>query len=234
MRKNTVNFLADLPTLLAILAMTGTGLILKYSLPPGSGGRGLMLWGLGRHDWGGVHFWIAVGLGVLLVVHLVLHWPWVVGTFRRLTSRTGARAGRPAAMVLNVSCVAFLLATVAAAGGFALVANSSVSTSAALARGHAREHAEVQPGSSGFGRTAGSESAAEDHDHGPLHIRGSMTLADVALESGLPVTTLLALLELPDGTSSQERLGMLCRTHGLSMSTVRSIITEHAETPSGE
>jgi hypothetical protein len=68
MRKNTVNFYVDLATLLAILAMTGTGLILKYSLPPGSGGRGLVLWGLGRHDWGGVHFWIAVGLGVLLVV----------------------------------------------------------------------------------------------------------------------------------------------------------------------
>ncbi|MHC4142953.1 MAG: DUF4405 domain-containing protein [Planctomycetota bacterium] len=95
MRKNTVNFLVDLATLLAILAMTGTGLILKYSLPPGSGGRGLVLWGLGRHDWGGIHFWIAVGLGLLLVVHLVLHWPWVVATFRRLTSGTGARVAPP-------------------------------------------------------------------------------------------------------------------------------------------
>ncbi|MHC4142952.1 MAG: hypothetical protein ACYSUF_14185 [Planctomycetota bacterium] len=55
-----------------------------------------------------------------------------------------------------------------------------------------------------------------------------MTLADVALESGLPVTTLLALLELPDGTSSQERLGSLSRAHGLSMSAVRSIVTENA------
>jgi hypothetical protein len=225
MRKNTVNFSIDLATLLAILAMTGTGLILKYSLPPGSGGRGLMLWGLGRHDWGGVHFWIAVGLGVLLVVHLVLHWPWVVGTFRRLTSRTGARAGRPAVMTLNVSCVAFLLATAGAAAGFALVANSSVSTSAALARDHAREHAEVPLDSPGPGHAVGGESAAEDCDHGPLEIRGSMTLAEVALESGVPVGTLLALLELPDGTSPQERLGQLCRAHGLSMSAVRSMVT---------
>ena len=234
MRKNTVNFLVDLATLLAILAMTGTGLILKYSLPPGSGGRGLVLWGLGRHDWGGVHFWIAVGLGVLLVVHLVLHWPWVVATFRRLTSGSGARAGRPAALALNVSFVAFLLATAGAAGGFSLVANSSVSTSAAQAREHAREHAEVGPDAAGRGRAARGESAAEDCDHGPLQIRGSMTLADVERESGLHVATLLALLELPDRTSPQERLGQLCRTHGLSMSAVRSIVTEHAETPSGE
>jgi hypothetical protein len=234
MRKNTVNFLVDLATLLAILAMTGTGLILKYSLPPGSGGRGLVLWGLGRHDWGGIHFWIAVGLGLLLVVHLVLHWPWVVATFRRLTSGTGARVGRPAAMALNVSCVAFLLATAGAAAGFALFANSSVSTSAAQAREHAREHAEGGLDAAGTGRVAGGKSATEDCDHGPLQIRGSMTLTDVALESGLPVTTLLALLELPDGTSSQERLGSLSRAHGLSMSAVRSIVTEHAETPSGE
>ena len=55
-----------------------------------------------------------------------------------------------------------------------------------------------------------------------------MTLADVERETGLPVTAVLALLELPPGTSPQERLGPLCRTHGLSMSTVRTII---ASTP---
>jgi hypothetical protein len=218
MRKNTLNFVVDLATLLAILAMLCTGLILRYSLPPGSGGRGLALWGLGRHDWGGVHFWIAVSLGLLLVVHLVLHWPWVVGTIRRLTSRTAARTGRPASAFLNVTCVVFLLAIAGAATGFTYYASASVSTSAELAREHAREHA---------------ESAAQEHDHGPLEIRGSMTLAEVEQVTGLSLTTLLATLNLPAGTSPDEHLGRVCRAQGLSMTTVRSILAEQAGSPPG-
>jgi hypothetical protein len=228
MRKNTLNFLIDLGTLLAILAMIGTGLILKYSLPPGSGGRGLMLWGLGRHDWGDVHFWAAVGLGLLLATHIALHWPWVVGTVRRLTNRTRPRTGRPAAAVLNVSCIVFLLVIAGSAAGFALFANGNVSASVEQAQAHAREHAQVRLDAPGLGRAVGGEAAGDDCDHGPAQVRGSMTLADVERQTGVPVARLVALLGLPEGTSSHERLGPLCRSHGLSMSTVRSVVREHA------
>jgi hypothetical protein len=231
MRKNTLNFLVDLATLLAILSMIGTGLILKYSLPPGSGGRGLVLWSLGRHDWGDVHFWIAVSLGALLVVHIVLHWPWVVGTIRRLTSRSGARTGRPASMLLNVSCIAFFVAIAGAAAGFTLFANDSVTASVAAARAHDAEHEQARLDAPGIGRAAAGNPATEECDHGPLHLRGSMTLADVERQTGLPVTTVLVLLELPPGTSPHERLGPLCRSHGLAMSDARAIINEHAVTP---
>lgn len=44
----------------------------------GQGGEHIkQLWELGRHDWGAVHFWLAVGFIVLMVVHLVLHWTWI-------------------------------------------------------------------------------------------------------------------------------------------------------------
>ncbi|MHC4128669.1 MAG: DUF4405 domain-containing protein [Planctomycetota bacterium] len=232
MRKNTLNFLIDLATLLAILSMIGTGLILKYSLPPGSGGRGLVLWGLGRHDWGDVHFWIAVSLGALLVAHIVLHWPWVVGTIRRLTNRTGTRTGRPASTLLNVSCIAFFVVIAGAAAGFTLFANDNVSASVARAQEHDREHAQARVDTPGIGLApAAGNPATEECDHGSSHLRGSMTLAEVERETGLTVTAVLALLELPQGTSPQERLGPLCRTYGLSMSTARSIISEHAVTP---
>jgi hypothetical protein len=130
MRKNTLNFIVDAVTLLAILGMTGTGLILKFSLPPGSGGRGLTLWGLGRHDFGTVHFWIAAALGALLIVHLVLHWSWVVGTIRRLANRRG----RSTTAAVNASCAAFVIAIVGAFAGFTLYTNASVSVSAPAAR----------------------------------------------------------------------------------------------------
>ena len=83
MRKNTLNFAVDVLTLLAILLMVGTGLVMKFTLPPGSGGRGLILSGLGRHDWGDVHFWASVALGVLLVLHVALHWAYVKTNLKR-------------------------------------------------------------------------------------------------------------------------------------------------------
>jgi len=37
----------------------------------------LTLWGLGRHDWGEIHLWLATVMIVLVVVHIWLHWGWV-------------------------------------------------------------------------------------------------------------------------------------------------------------
>ena len=76
MKRSTVNFVVDVLTLLVVLMMIYTGLLLKWVLPPGSG-HTKVLWGYARHDWGQVHFWIAVALGGLLLVHLFLHWTWI-------------------------------------------------------------------------------------------------------------------------------------------------------------
>ena len=35
------------------------------------------------------HEWLGIGLGVVLLVHLTLHWDWVVRTTRKLFSRGG-------------------------------------------------------------------------------------------------------------------------------------------------
>jgi len=91
MRKNTVNYLIDGCAFVIMLVITATGLLMKYTLPPGSGGK--VVWGLGRHAWGGVHFWAAAALLSLLVLHVALHWAWVCASTRRL--KPGG-AGRPA------------------------------------------------------------------------------------------------------------------------------------------
>ena len=82
--RSGVNFWVDAATAVAIAAMLGTGILLKWVLPPGiRGGRGLSWLGEGRHYWGDVHFWISVVLVVLLVFHLVLHWSWITACWRR-------------------------------------------------------------------------------------------------------------------------------------------------------
>jgi hypothetical protein len=94
MRRMTVNFVVDLISFVNLLLLAVTGAVMKWVLPPGSGGgRGQgfrggrrfgpgvdpvkHLFGLGRHDWGDVHFVLALLFVFLILVHLILHWTWI-------------------------------------------------------------------------------------------------------------------------------------------------------------
>ena len=89
MRKATINFTVDLLCLAALLALTFTGVVIKYVLPPGTGGRHRRLaggraaeevedlWLMTRHEWGSVHFYLALAFLVLIAIHVVLHWQWI-------------------------------------------------------------------------------------------------------------------------------------------------------------
>ena len=58
--------------------LTGTGLLLYFRLPPASrGGRGLELYGLDRHEWGELHFYMSLLAITLTMLHLWLNWPWL-------------------------------------------------------------------------------------------------------------------------------------------------------------
>jgi len=81
MTRTAFNFLIDTLLLVLIVSLAATGLLLRYVLPPGSrGGSDLSLWGWTRHEWGDLHFWIALALAALLVLHVALHWSWVCAT----------------------------------------------------------------------------------------------------------------------------------------------------------
>ena len=81
MRRNTLNFIVDALTLLTMLVMVSTGLLIKYILPPRLGtGVHKSLADMDRHEWGEIHFWAAVVLGALLLLHVALHWKWVCAT----------------------------------------------------------------------------------------------------------------------------------------------------------
>ncbi len=77
MNRTIANIIIDIIAAFQFLGMIATGYILRFPLPPGSN-KTLSLWGCTRHQWGNVHFWISLGLLVVLIVHLVLHWNWIV------------------------------------------------------------------------------------------------------------------------------------------------------------
>jgi hypothetical protein len=89
MNKSATNFWVDAVAFAAFLFLAATGAITRYMLPPGTG-HFRSLWGMDRHDWGGVHFWIAVVFLITLALHVILHWRWITGMIKGQT-RPGAR-----------------------------------------------------------------------------------------------------------------------------------------------
>lgn len=89
MKRNSLNFTVDLAAFLILLAVVFTGFVMEYVLPPGSGGggRGLgqgrnareikQLWSMTRHEWGDIHFLLAIIFVILMAVHIALHWGWI-------------------------------------------------------------------------------------------------------------------------------------------------------------
>jgi hypothetical protein len=63
---------------LAFCAIVGTGSLLAFRLPPGSsGGAGLVVLDMTRHEWGAWHTWIGYAFLALIAIHLDLHWKWL-------------------------------------------------------------------------------------------------------------------------------------------------------------
>ena len=96
MKRSSLNFIVDLVSFLNLLGIVFTGCIMKYILPPGTGGRGHRLheglgrghikdlWSMTRHEWGNVHFYLAVLFVILMAVHIILHWSWLKNYFKSL------------------------------------------------------------------------------------------------------------------------------------------------------
>lgn len=120
MPRGKLNLILD--SLLLILAggLVSTGFVLEFILPPGSGrmeggrsgGAVRLLWGLDRHAWGNVHFWVAVGLLAGFAVHLILHWAWIKA---QIVGGPTVPAGRRRFRLLIASAALLILAALIAA-----------------------------------------------------------------------------------------------------------------------
>ena len=107
MNKAKLNLVIDGLLLLNLAAIAGIGLLVKYVLVPGFReweiyGRNvdLRLWGLDRHQWGAVHYYLGLALLALLVVHVVLHWGMIISILRKLIPNRIARRVVVAALVI--------------------------------------------------------------------------------------------------------------------------------------
>ncbi len=105
MKRTTANLAIDLLAAAFFLGMLATGYILYFTLPPGSN-RTLALWHGSRHQWGQVHFWLSTGFIAILLVHLALHWKWIVVV---LAQRFGLERKVEGGWILGSGVLAFLV-----------------------------------------------------------------------------------------------------------------------------
>ena len=93
MKRTNLNFIVDVVAFIGFVVLTTTGVLMRYILPPGSGHYSTVL-NLDRHEWGDIHFWISVVFFSVLILHLVLHWRWIVSVITgRTREGSGFRAG---------------------------------------------------------------------------------------------------------------------------------------------
>lgn len=213
MRRDTLNFIVDLLALLAMIGLIATGALLTWVVPPGSrGGAGLSFWGLGRHDWGDIHFWVAVALVALMVLHVALHWTWVCVIVTRGARRGG---GAPPAASRNVGGAVFLLALAVLLVGFTWYAYTHREHSDEGTGHHGGRHAEhPEDGTVMAGRSGRTD----------VHVSGSQTLREIAAAAGVAPEALRRALGLPEGVSADERIGRLRQRYGFEMEAVREAV----------
>jgi hypothetical protein len=118
--KANFNTIVNCMAFVIMLFMAATGSIMRLALPPGSG-RFSTLWGMNRHQWGDIHYWLAITLLSVVGVHLYLHWQWVIRTIRgRLPEKAVFR-------VVLTALVLLCLVTAAIAPYFSRIESSDFS-----------------------------------------------------------------------------------------------------------
>jgi hypothetical protein len=105
MKRTSLNFIIDVIAFTGFVFLTTTGVLMHFVLPPGSGHYSTV-WGLDRHEWGGLHLWIAIVFFSILAIHLVLHWRWIICVATSMPREgSGFRAGLGIIGVLSLIAI---------------------------------------------------------------------------------------------------------------------------------
>jgi uncharacterized protein DUF4405 len=232
MKRSRINFIVDVLMFVTMMAAVGIGLLIEYVLIPGKqvplrfgSDVELFLSGLDRHQWGLIHLVVGLVLLVLLVIHIVLHWNWLLTVYRAIITSSRKR---------RVVTPLFILTGLLLASWFMLVSPELRSFERGSGRGRSVSTT-ARGDSSGQDAEAVSvtlEATVDTvvpacNDESMLDINGRYTVGVISKKFNVPMPYVLQKLGLPTGTSSTAKLGRLRRMHGFKMSDVEKIIRQY-------
>jgi cytochrome b subunit of formate dehydrogenase len=91
MNKQKINYTIDFLALVVFVITAFTGLVLMFSMPSGvRQGRFQSLLGIEKTTWIKLHDWFGLVLIILVVIHLILHWDWLVLMTRNILKKKTA------------------------------------------------------------------------------------------------------------------------------------------------
>jgi hypothetical protein len=215
MKRPKQNFILDITSFIAFVLLAATGVLMAFVLPPGRG-HGAAIWGLTRHEWGDIHLWIAIGLVALMILHLALHWTWIVCMIKGKAK--GDRQVRSRVTLAWVGLVALLVLAVA----------PSVSS-----REEARETGQERRGQMQQESVRQQDGLYEHDASAPVNepiTNETITLGTIEYVTGVPVAYLAEALGLPGHVSSSESLQQLQQRHHVTIEDVHRVV--HTYDPS--
>jgi hypothetical protein len=224
MKRRTVNVIIDALGFIAFIFLTTTGLLMHFILPPGSG-HFVGLWGMDRHEWGRIHYWISISFLAILALHLLLHWRWIASVIKRQpTDTSGYRMllGLVALMALFVLAFSPFFADVQPTGE-----EPPHKMQAPRDTNSVIERVVSPDSSTQEKKVTGDEPKYKDEETRQEEnesIVGSMTLGDLEAQTGIPYQSVLKELGLSTDISPDERLGRLSKQNGFDMTRVREAV----------
>lgn len=85
MNRNKLNFIVDFFAFISFLVVAKTGLIIFLFLPEGvRQGRYQEFFGITKSTYSFIHDWAGIVMIVLVVIHFILHWRWIVCSFKNV------------------------------------------------------------------------------------------------------------------------------------------------------
>ena len=88
MGKLKINYYIDILMLIFFIINSITGLIIFFFLPTGvKRGAYQVFLGIIKQNWVNVHNWSGLLLILLVAIHLILHWKWIVSMTKSLIQK---------------------------------------------------------------------------------------------------------------------------------------------------
>jgi hypothetical protein len=244
--RKSFNIIIDTVAYAGFVFLATTGLLMRYTLPAGSGHH-TTVWGLDRHEWGALHFWIAIAFLAILVFHLILHWNWIVCVLRgRKTESSGLRFGLGLFGLIALLFIAFTPLLSPVESVFHPGQQRRLQQDETIPAERSPESTTIEEEQDGSQQPSGREEPASQkqsmteqssNEHEPdnefsfdeIAVRGNMTLSEVSTYYKVPVSHILKELGLPENTDENETFGRLRKIYDFEVHDVRRIILDYQE-----
>ena len=254
MTKAKWNFIIDAIMLVLMAVIAGLGLLIKYVLLSGSDrwikydrSVDLSFWGLDRHDWGKIHLILAIILGVLLVLHIILHWNMIVGLYKKfLKNRTTRIVIGICFTIITIFLIVFpfmikVEVEETLSGRERYASSEETENSIVKETETTIKHDPIQedfPIEKSNERTEQHKkyeqiqheehSEHEHHNIDPsIEVKGYLTLKEISEKYNVPCEHIKNKLDIPKSVSNSSKLGTLRKQYGFKMSEVENIISNY-------